>query len=50
MATLKLSNVNKEAVKSMSKSAFLKAHSAYDNAEAIYDAICPPKVGKKKDE
>jgi hypothetical protein len=47
MAILKEKNVNKEAVKSMKKSEFLKAHSNYDNAEEIYDAICPPKKDKK---
>jgi hypothetical protein len=47
MAILKEKNVNKEAVKSIKKSEFLKAHSQFDNAEEIYDEICPPKKDKK---
>lgn len=49
MAILKDKNVNKESVKSMSRSVFLKIHSNYDNAEEIYDAICPVKKDKKEE-
>lgn len=49
MANLKDKNINKDAIKSMSKSAFLKGHSKYDNAEEMYIKYNPEKKDKKED-